>query len=360
MSIPLSKPIDPLNEETSKMVTAQSNNLQKDSGKTKRAKWLNFSLRLGCTIALLIYVLRTISGSDILKNLQRFDDGEIVTGIMIGLLGVVISAYQWQFLLNAERIFIDLRRLVNLYLIGITFNHFLPTGMGGDVVKAYYVGKAHHNYQGSVSAVVMSRITGFCGMLLLSMAAVAIWHSLFSQMLLVVFLLSCVAMCVALAIVFLGVIWLPRLIRGPWAQHRIVISMMKFSTTMCKSLRQPRALITATLCGAIFHLSTAANYYIYAVMFHLHIPFTFYLVAIPLVSLISFLPVTMNGFGLRELAFITIFASVHVTQVTALILVTLVDAQILLYGVIGGGIYLCMGRAEKKRMDTADKVTDFT
>jgi hypothetical protein len=62
----------------------------------------------------------------------------------------------------------------------------------------------------------------------------------------------------------------------------------------------------------------------------------------------------MNGFGLRELAFVTIFMTVHVERSTSLILVTLVDAQILLFGIIGGCIYLCTGTARKKQvLDTA-------
>ncbi|GER86012.1 hypothetical protein KDW_01740 [Dictyobacter vulcani] len=49
--------------------------------------------------------------------------------MIIGLIGVMLSSYQWQSLLEGESIHIDLKRLINLYLVGIAFNHFLPTGM---------------------------------------------------------------------------------------------------------------------------------------------------------------------------------------------------------------------------------------
>jgi glycosyltransferase 2 family protein len=345
MSVPLPKSIEPLNQDQQNSHEPSDEKMQgaPTPPGARRLQWLKFMLRLGCTVALLAYILHTISGSDILKNLQNIDDGEIVAGVMIGLFGVIISSYQWQVLLDAERVRMDLRRLVNLYLVGIAFNHFLPTGMGGDVVKAYYVGRQGQNHVGSASAVIMSRVTGFLGMLFISGAVVLIWHATFSQELIVVYLLSCLAMCGALVAIFLGVILLPRFIRGKWATYPFVIHIMEFGITIRKSIRQPRAILLASFFGMIFHISAAVNYYIYASMLHLHVPFTFYMVAIPLVSLIAFLPISMNGFGVRELAFVSIFAAVNVARSTSLLLVTLIDAQVILYGIIGGGIYLWMG-----------------
>lgn len=124
-------------------------------------KQLKFGLRLTCTVVLLAILLRSVSWPLLLVKLHQADTGLLLVGVIVGLFGVIVSAYQWQSLLNAENIHIDLRRLVNLYLVGIAFNHFLPTGMGGDVVKAYYVGKEGDNHSGSASAVIMSRVTGF-------------------------------------------------------------------------------------------------------------------------------------------------------------------------------------------------------
>lgn len=264
-------------------------------------------------------------------------------GMIVGVFGIIISSYQWQSLLDAEHIRMDLRRLVNLYLVGIAFNHFLPSGMGGDVAKAYYVGKEGKNTPGAASAVVMSRVTGFFGMLLVSVPTVLVWHTIFSQGITLSFLLSCLAMCAALGGALFLVTILPRLTHGRLAHLHVLNSVTRVGITVRKSIARPRAMSTAIIFGLLFHISAALNYYGYAVALHIHVPLTFFLVAIPFVSLIAFLPISINGFGLRESAFVFIFSTVHVPVATALLLALLVDIQGLFFGLIGGCIYFTQG-----------------
>ncbi len=318
------------------------------SPKQRSARWLKFGLRLGCTVVLFALLSRSISWPVLLSSIPHLDDGILLIGIAIGLLGVVISAYQWQSLLGAEYIHMDLRRLVNFYLVGIAFNHFLPTGMGGDMVKAYYVGREEKNTVGSASAVIMSRVTGFIGMLFMSVPALFIWHALFPHNLAVTFLLACFAMCGALVCTFCGMTLLPRFLTGRWAQNRAVALVLTLGSTIRMSVRQPRTTWTAVVFGMLFHLSAALNYYGYALALHIQVPFVFYLVAVPFVSLIAFLPISINGFGLRETTFLYIFTTIHVLPTTSFLLAILMDLQTLLFGVIGGCIYLCMGMNKGK------------
>lgn len=308
--------------------------------KKPRYTWLKFALRLGCTLLLLTFLFKSFSWSSVLQKLQHLDDGLVVVAVIIGLIGVILSSYQWQSLLHGEGIRIDLRRLINLYLIGIAFNHFLPTGMGGDVIKAYSVGKEGRNPGGSVSAVIMSRVTGFAGMLLVSVPALIIWHHTFALWILIMFMFACLGMCAALICTYMAVTLLPKCIKGKWTHYRFVISLLEIGTTLHKSLKHPRALCAATVYGILFHISAALNYYAFAMLLHVHVPFPFYLVAIPFVSLISFVPTTINGYGLREKAFISIFSTMHVDTATAMTLVLLVDAQGIFFALIGGLTYL--------------------
>jgi hypothetical protein len=249
-------------------------------------------------------------------------------------------------LLSAEHIHIDLRRLVDLYLVGIAFNHFLPTGMGGDVVKAYYVGKEGNNQAGSASAVIMCRMTGFWGMLLISLPIVIIWHHFFKRALIVSFALSCVVMCVALGGIFLLVTLLSKF-TSRWLEGRAFTWSLKIGTTLRNSVARPQAMRVAILFGTLFHVTAALNYYSLANALHITtVPVIFYLVAVPFVSLVAFLPISFNGFGLRESAVVYIFSTLnywHISPEGSLVLALLMDVELLLFGLIGGCIYLAMG-----------------
>lgn len=316
-------------------------------------KWLKFGLRMGCTLLLLAYLLQSVSWSTMWIKLQAVDNGLLSVGVITGLFGVIISAYLWQCLLDSEHIHVDLRKLVNLYLVGVAFNHFLPTGMGGDVVKAYYVGRENKNTTGSTSAVVMSRLTGFLGMVLVSLPAVLIWRDQFSSELVTLFLLSCLVIGLALTGVFLVMAIGPQVV-GRWLRGQWFTSVINVGLALRKSMLRPRSVSIAVLFGVVFHASAALNYYCYARALGVgSVPVTFYLVAVPLVSLIAFLPVSINGYGLREGAFVYIFSQMNIYTASAevsLVLVLLMNVQVLLFGVIGGGIYLAMGVHKAKEM----------
>ena len=318
-------------------------------------KRLKFGLQLACTVALFAGLLRSVSWPLLLVKLHEADAGLLLVGVVVGLSGVVVSAYQWQSLLSAEHIHIDLRRLINLYLVGIAFNHFLPTGMGGDVVKAYYIGKEGNNHSGSASAVIMSRVAGFWGMLLLSVPAVIIWHASFKKVLIISFTISCLVMSMALGGIFLLVTLLPRFTSN-WLKGRVFASVLKVGTTLRNSIARPRALYVATLFGMFFHVTAALNYYSLANALHINtVPMIFYLVAVPFVSLVAFLPISFNGFGLRESAVVYIFSTLnywHVSPEGSLVLALLMDAELLLFGLIGGCIYQAMGTWKIKTIET--------
>lgn len=356
MSIPISPSFDSAEDNQEKVVEHQPETTRNAT----RKKWLSFAFRLVCTIVIFFFLFRSVSWSSLLEKIRHLDDGELLMGLVVGFSGVLISSYQWQSLLDAEKIRIDLRKLINFYLVGIAFSHFLPTGMGGDVVKAYYVGQEGKNVAGSASAVVMSRVTGLFGMLLVSLPALIIWHSSFSNQVIVSFLLFSLAICAAIGGAVFLVTLLPRFVKGKWAEHRLLSPVFKIGKALSRSASRPQSMAIAVGYGFLFHLAACLNYYSYGVVLHLNVPYTFYLVAIPFVSLIAFLPVSINGFGLRESAFVFIFSTIHVAVTTSLLLAFLVDIQTLLFGAIGGCIYLLMDRRKVVTETTIQDVVEAT
>jgi glycosyltransferase 2 family protein len=311
---------------------------------------LKFFLRFGCTLLILIFLLRSVPWKTLIEQIVHLDPGALLICVALGFYGVVISSYQWQCLLDGEHIHVDLRRLINLYQVGISFNHFLPTGMGGDVIKAYYIGKEGKNAAGSASAVVMSRVTGFFGMVFISLPALLFWQTHLARQIKIGYVLSCLAMVSVFVLAFACVRFLPHFLHSNWITKRIVPSLLKLGMALQESARRPRTLWIATVFGMLYHIGYILNYYAYGLLLHISVPLAFYLVAIPFVSLIAFLPFSINGYGLREGAFVLIFSTVHVPMPTAILLVLLMDVQVLLFGLLGGGIYLLSGTRKEKAL----------
>ncbi len=316
--------------------------------KVAKRKWVSFTFRVSITLLLLVFLFKSLSWSTLLAALTHTSYSFLLLGLLAGVLGSLVSVYQWQHLLRAEQISVGLLRLCKLYLIGIGFSHFLPTGMGGDVVKAFYVGRSSGNYAGSASAIVMTRLTGYFGMQLVAFSALLLFHSGIDRSIMIWAILLSLLVGSMIAGVVLLTILLPKILNRSWTQSRFFASAIPVGEALIATIQRPRLLGGVTSVGVVFWVFSVLDYYMYANALHMHVPLYFYFVAIPVVSLVAFLPITINGFGLRESAFVYIFASVHVPNTTSLLLALMMDVQVLLFGMIGGCLYLTMSGEERK------------
>lgn len=315
--------------------------------KGAKKKWISFAFRVSVTLLLFAFLFKSLSWPTLLVTFAHANHVFVLVGLIAGVSGLWVSSYQWQTILYAERIRVGLVRLFNLYMVGIAFSHFLPTSMGGDAVKAYYVGRESGNTAASVSAVVMSRITGFFGMLLVALFTLVIWHEYFTHDVVFWFMLLSLGMVLMIGGAVFSSHLLPSLFKGKWTNYRIFASAIRIGKALSASARRPRSLGAATLIGTAFWVVTSLNYYVYAVALNIHVPWYFYFVAIPMVSLVTFLPISINGFGIRESAFVYIFSTAHVPITGSLLLAFLMDLQVLFFGAIGGCLYLTIGSKEK-------------
>src|SRR5437773_8813678 len=93
---------------------------------------------------------------------------------------------------------------------------------------------------------------------------------------------------------------LPKLYKGKWSNHRIFASIIKTGNALKSTVKRPHTMSKATLFGVGFWLVACLNHYAYGLALGIHVPLYFYFIAIPFIALVTFLPISINGFGLRE------------------------------------------------------------
>ena len=313
-------------------------------------KWPELVIRFFVTVALLVYLFKSLSWQTMLVALIQIHPDNIAIGLVVGSSGIVLSAYQWRVLLRAQHIHFDLADLIKLYMIGITVSHFLPTGFGGDAFKCFYVGRKSHNGVGATTATIMCRVTGFASMIILVVPVIIVLHQWFPFLLTLAFMLLCLLGCTTIMGILLFSLLLPTSSKNRWARHRFFTRLASVGTALHKSALMPRPICGAILYGAVFWLVAILNCYVYANALGIHEQLAFYFLAVPLVALIASLPLSLNGFGLREGAFVYILSFVHVPSAAALLLVFVLDLQALFFALIGGCIYFTLGGGRRKTL----------
>src|SRR5262245_39554290 len=79
--------------------------------------------------------------------------------LAVVLGGQVLYAWRWRLLLVANGVNVRIGTVLRQYFIGTFLNNFLPTTVGGDVAKVYYVGR-EHGYRPVAASVILDRLLG--------------------------------------------------------------------------------------------------------------------------------------------------------------------------------------------------------
>jgi glycosyltransferase 2 family protein len=112
------------------------------------------------TIALLWLLFRAFDWQAFAAVMGRVSAGFVIGGFAAVLLGHLLYAWRWQTVLNAMGMRLPYVEVLQQYLMGIFFGNLMPTAVGGDAAKVYYLGRKV-GYIGVGASVFVDRFLGF-------------------------------------------------------------------------------------------------------------------------------------------------------------------------------------------------------
>jgi uncharacterized protein (TIRG00374 family) len=278
-------------------------------------------LKLAVSLALLAYLF---SITDTLALEQRVRSADL---LMIGaavfcyVAMLALATWRWQLLLETLGVDAPLRRLTSSYLVATFFNNFLPSNIGGDVVRVRDGSRLTGSTAASLAVVGIDRILGFGALYALAAAAFLLGGRLERQLAGARVVLAGLALLfLALAYVFFrpgtarGLLAATRLDRIPWLLEQFEAAQGAVRTYRA-SVRSVVLAFTASLALQVL----AVWYYIsIARALRIPLPVSAAFVMVPLCTLLQAVPVSFNGWGLREGLFTVYFAQVGLPRDSAL------------------------------------------
>jgi len=262
---------------------------------------------------------------------------------LIGALGLLlvqtaISSLKWKMILESDGVELGFIYLFRVYLVGGFLSLFLPTSFGGDVYKAYSVGRDQGNLGKVASSVLFDRVSGLFALTTIALIGyVLLPDQQYAVLITVVYLTGLGGFFLATSNLTLR--YLDN-IRDKFDSKRL----WKIVVTPLRSFRiyrrNYRMLARALLISFVFQLGHVVISKIYCISLGIDISFGLLLAVIPIIFLTDVLPIAINGIGVRDSAFVLFFVLLGFPKEDGLAIALLLLFMQYVYNLVGGTIFL--------------------
>jgi uncharacterized membrane protein YbhN (UPF0104 family) len=265
--------------------------------------------------------------------------GAIGVYLCLHLLGVV----KWRLLLNGAGAGLSFRDATRCYYMGLFGNIFLPSIVGGDVVRAGLAFRLTRSKSAIVFGSLVDRGLDLVALIAVAGIGIVLLPTALDQRSRRVFLM--------LAAVFgaAGLIALVVILRFPARRYsRKVRRLLVKSRRAVRELwRHPESVAIALLLGiSLQTLLVVLNMWVGREA-GIEIAFVVWLFVWPMAKISGLAPITQGGIGVREAAQVALFAPFGVAAVPAAATALVFEAVIITGGLIGGGVALLLRRGSE-------------
>lgn len=254
-------------------------------------------LKIGVTLAGLYLVMSRLEPVLIVQAISSANWWWMALGFVLIGTSLVVRAWRWQVILRGSGADIRFRRLVELYFVGTFFNAFLPSGFGGDVVRA---AEAAQDVPATiaVSTVVIDRLSGLMALFLMALAILPFRPPDFPPTVLGLIVVLSVSGLAAGIVLVDG-----RLARGlvdrlPKAVRELGGGILP-RTVEAVDRCSWKALARALLISLLFNLMQVGWWYTTGRALGLVVSYSYYVLVVPLLALAMLFP-SVGGLGVRE------------------------------------------------------------
>ena len=235
---------------------------------------------------------------------------DIFIGFVLIFLNVFINNFRWYLLARSQGIEMSFWESIQLTWIGLFFNYAVPGGVGGDVIKGYYLVRDQHKNSRirSAMSIFLDRILGLFGISFTASLTMAIFWSRVEtvpELRKMAFIL----LLINLGFVFVMAASFSKIIRKFLFQERFhkipgMHILHQVSDALYSYKQHPRVLIYSVMISVVSHFAIVVFYYYTAqAMGFPGLPFYTFLFVVPIGTIALAIPIAPAGLGVGQVAF---------------------------------------------------------
>ena len=292
---------------------------------------------------LLYFVLRSIDLTLLWDRVRGMHPGWLVLAIAAYASTQFVAVWRWGRLLDAQHIDVERKRLTESMWVSLFFNNFLPSNIGGDVVRIADTAAAAGSKTLATTVVLVDRGLGLVALVLVAalgtllawLAGITVPGARW------LWLAAAAGLAIAIPVIalpnFVGHLLAPlRALNRPWVTERA----QKLEDAVFRFRAAPGALAGAFAGALVVQITIVAFYLLTAQGLSVPLPIFLGAVLIPVSLALQMAPVSINGFGVREAVFAFFFRRFGLPTEAAVALSLVSTGMVMGLSLVGGFLFL--------------------
>jgi uncharacterized protein (TIRG00374 family) len=300
-------------------------------------------VRLIVSAALLYFVLRSIDLVALWQRVQAMSPGWILLALLAFVFVQVMSAWRWRRLLRAQHIEVASRALRESIWVSLFFNNFLPSNIGGDVVRIADTAAAAGSKTLATTVVLVDRVLGLTALVMVASfgafaASLMGIHVPGARWL---WMVSAAGVLLAIPVIAMPkltayLLHPLRMLDRPWVDERV----QRLEDAIKRFRETPSALAGSFAGALVVQITIVAFYLLTAQGLSIPLPILLGAVLIPVSLAVQMAPLSINGFGVREAVFAFFFRRFGL-PIDAAVALSLVSTGLVMgLSLVGGFMFL--------------------
>ena len=301
-----------------------------------------FALKLTISLALLIYLFYAVDPADLMKVFRQTEARMLLWTAGATFCSYGLSVYRLKVLLWVHRIAISLRKLFVINLIGKFSGLFTPNTFGQDLTFFYYLSRHSHMKSKSLASIMMDRYSGVVAAFTLGFVALIldpdVSHIVEARLLLTITMVGLYA-----SLFFVVNRRLRERLRKGLDRIKVDFVRSRLGNLLDAGFAygaHVKVIWIALLLSFGVRFFDVLIIYSLSLSLGWSVSLATFLVLVPVIHMISSVPISVNGIGVREGLYVLFFTQLGVASESAMALALLLLSWITAVGLAGGLAYL--------------------
>ncbi|MBN2542995.1 flippase-like domain-containing protein [bacterium] len=314
--------------------------------KNKKFNW-TLIIKILISAAILLFLIYKVDLVMVFSLVRRLRWTDILILFCFYLFTLVFASIRWKILLKVKNIAVSVVTTYKLYLIGFFFNNFLPTGIGGDVARGWHVARKSKMIKESIASIFIERMLGLLATLTIALVMLP-FSKIPGNIKLLIVVMNCIVWLIVLGFYFRFSARFIIKVMDSMPFKKVSKKIAQFIESVHLFRENTKALLLTFFFSILYQFSLIFYFFLVGYFLGVNVDFKLYLVFVPIVWIVSLVPISLNAIGVREASFAFFFQQIGKPGGEGFI-VSLLGFLVVVFTSLLGGIFFLLEKDGYKK-----------